>query len=61
MTYLQNADTALHELLKSLPLIELQEAKKAIKIMILDSYKNGIEAGKQAVKKPLRTRFPRSA
>ncbi len=49
MGYLQDADAWLNEVLKHLPIDHLDEAKKQIRAKILESYKNGLQAGKATV------------
>ena len=60
MGYLQKADDELNEILKHLPIDQLEQAKRAIKTKILESYRNGLEAGKLGVKKSPPSRSPRS-
>ena len=56
MGYLQDADAWLNEVLKHLPIDHLDEAKKRIRAKILESYKNGLQAGKTTGKEKPRVR-----
>ena len=62
MNYMQEIDVILNELLHSLTPAEREDTKKIIKQNILESYKNGIEAGKKGgEKKPTYKRSFRSS
>ncbi len=59
MGYMQDIDPWLTDVLTSLePGVEIKEAKQEIKTKILESYRNGLEAGKQGPRKPYNKRSP---